>query len=148
MARTYSLLIQPGNDDYLMNETRRKPTTGTQCPTLFARWPRIFYIDMSGHTKTLIRQSWTTARTPGKVEPFSHEGRSSAMSRNRTHSRERPADYKWMPYRLGHRDSWGGKRPCIKCEIFCFCLSLLDLPPSAGQRERLCEWCAREPRPT
>ena len=27
-------LIQSGDDDYLMNETRRTPTTGTRCPTL------------------------------------------------------------------------------------------------------------------
>ena len=30
--------IQSGDDDYLMNETRRKPTTGTLCPTLFDKW--------------------------------------------------------------------------------------------------------------
>ena len=30
-------LIQSGDDDYLMNESRRKPTTLTQCPTLFDR---------------------------------------------------------------------------------------------------------------
>ena len=32
---TVVLLIQSSEDDYLMNETRRKPTTRTQCPTLF-----------------------------------------------------------------------------------------------------------------
>ena len=30
--------IQSGDDDYLMNGTRRKPTTGTRCPTLFDKW--------------------------------------------------------------------------------------------------------------
>ena len=33
-ARKYSQLIQSGDNDYL-NETRRKPTTWTRCPTLF-----------------------------------------------------------------------------------------------------------------
>ena len=38
-----------------MNETRRKPTTGRQSPSLFDKWPGIFYmpsrIDEAGHTK-------------------------------------------------------------------------------------------------
>ena len=29
------LLIQSGDDEYLMNETRRKPNTGTRYPTRF-----------------------------------------------------------------------------------------------------------------
>ena len=33
-ARTYDC-IQSGDDDYLMNETRRKPTIGRQSPSLF-----------------------------------------------------------------------------------------------------------------
>ena len=33
-ARTQKKLIESGDDDYLMNETRRKPTTGRQSPTL------------------------------------------------------------------------------------------------------------------
>ena len=45
-------LIQSG-DDCLMNETRRKPTTGTRCPTLFDTWHGIFYMpsrtDTVGH---------------------------------------------------------------------------------------------------
>ena len=48
-------LIQAGDDDYLMNKTRRKPTTGTGCAALFDKWHRIFYmpsrIDTAGHTK-------------------------------------------------------------------------------------------------
>ena len=34
------ILIQSGDDNYLRlrNETRRKHTTGTQCPTLFDKW--------------------------------------------------------------------------------------------------------------
>ena len=62
-----------------MNETRRKPSTGTQCPTLFDKWHGTFYMpsrtDTAGHTKAfdypvtqtrldiprpLITQSWTT----------------------------------------------------------------------------------------
>ena len=35
---------------------RRKPTTGTRCPTLFDKWHGIFYIpsrtDMAGHIKS------------------------------------------------------------------------------------------------
>ena len=38
-----------------MNETRRKPTTGRQSPSLFDKWHGIFYmpsrIDEAGHTK-------------------------------------------------------------------------------------------------
>ena len=38
-----------------MNETRRKPTTGTRCPTLFDKRHKIFYMpsltDSAGHTK-------------------------------------------------------------------------------------------------
>ena len=43
-----------------MNESRRKPTTGTRCPrpTLFDKWHGIFYIpsrtDTAGHTKAFI----------------------------------------------------------------------------------------------
>ena len=37
---------------------RRKPTTGTRCPTLFDKWHGIFYIpsrtDTAGHTKAFI----------------------------------------------------------------------------------------------
>ena len=42
-------------DDYLMNETRRKPTTGRQSPSLCDKWHGIFYmpsrIDTVIHTK-------------------------------------------------------------------------------------------------
>ena len=37
-------LIQSSDDDYLMNETRRKPTTGRQSPSLFDKWHGIFYM--------------------------------------------------------------------------------------------------------
>ena len=65
------LLIQSGDDDYLMNETRRKPTTGRQPPSLFDKWHGIFYmpsrIDTAVHTKGLITQS----RSTGGTEMFS-----------------------------------------------------------------------------
>ena len=38
-----------------MSETRKKPKTITQCPTLFGKWSGIFYMpshtDTAGHTK-------------------------------------------------------------------------------------------------
>ena len=57
-------LIQSGDDDYLMNETRR-PTTGMQSPSLFDKWHGIFYmpsgIDTAGHTKAFdypVAEHW------------------------------------------------------------------------------------------
>ena len=48
-----------------MNETRRKPTTGRQSPTLFDKWHGIFYmpsrIDEAGHTKAFddpVAEHW------------------------------------------------------------------------------------------
>ena len=53
-VRTYSR-IQSGDDDYEINETGRKPTTGTRCPTRFAKLHGIFYMpsrtDTTEHTK-------------------------------------------------------------------------------------------------
>ena len=50
-------LIQSGDDDYLMNEIRRKLTTERQSLSLFDKWHGIFYmpsrIDKAGHTKAL-----------------------------------------------------------------------------------------------
>ena len=37
------VLIQSVDDDYLMNETRRKPTIGRQSSSLFDKWHRICY---------------------------------------------------------------------------------------------------------
>ena len=52
------------DDDYLMNETRRNPTTGRQPPSLFDKWHGIFYmpnrIDEAGHTKAFITQLRST----------------------------------------------------------------------------------------
>ena len=49
-------LIQSGDDDYWMNETRRKPTTGRQSPSLFDKWHGILYMpsrteNIAGHTQ-------------------------------------------------------------------------------------------------
>ena len=47
-------LLQSSDNDYLMNETRRKPTTGIQFPILLDKWHSIFYnasrTDTAGHT--------------------------------------------------------------------------------------------------
>ena len=58
-----------------MNETRRKPTTGRQSPSLSNKWHRIFYmpsrIDTAGHTKAFdypVTEHW------GKAEMFSYAG--------------------------------------------------------------------------
>ena len=39
-----------------MNGTRREPTTGTRCPTLFKKWHGILYMPSrtAGHTKAFI----------------------------------------------------------------------------------------------
>ena len=65
-----------------------------------------------------MRQSWTAAWTPGKVEPFSHEGRSSATSRIRTHSGERPADYKQNALPLSHRGP-PNNHTKLHCALLC-----------------------------
>ena len=63
-------LIQSSDDDYLMNETRRKPTTRRQSPSLFDKCHGIFYMpsrtDTAGHTKAF--DSWGTR---GKAEVIS-----------------------------------------------------------------------------
>ena len=40
----YNFYFQSSDDDYLINVTRRKPTTGTRCPTLFDKWHGIFHM--------------------------------------------------------------------------------------------------------
>ena len=56
--RVVQLIQSGGDDDYCMNETGRKPTTGTRCPTVFYKWHGIFYMpsrtDTAGHTKAFI----------------------------------------------------------------------------------------------
>ena len=65
-------LIHSGDDDYLMNETRWKPTTETRCPTLFDKCT-----DMAGYTKTfdylVMDHGWESQSAParGRFEPLS-----------------------------------------------------------------------------
>ena len=58
-----------------MNETRRKPTTERQSPSLFDKWHRICYmpshIDEAGHTKAF---DYPVQSTGGKAEMFSSAG--------------------------------------------------------------------------
>ena len=68
--RTYDCITYlVGDDDYLMNETRRKPTTGRQSPSLCDKWHGIFYmtscIDEAGHTKAFdysVAEHWGESR--------------------------------------------------------------------------------------
>ena len=63
----------------LLNETRRKPITGTRCPTLFDKWHGIYYIpshtDTAGHTKAItysVTDHWggsQSAPAQGRFEP-------------------------------------------------------------------------------
>ena len=53
-----------------MNETRRKPTTGRQSPSLFDKWHGIFYMpsrtDTAGHTKAFdypVMGHWGKSRS-------------------------------------------------------------------------------------
>ena len=62
-ARTYNCNLF--NPVMMMNETRRKPTTGRQSPPLFDKWHGIFYmpsrIDEAGHTKAFdypVAEHW------------------------------------------------------------------------------------------
>ena len=57
------------DEDYLMNETRRKPTTRRQSPSLCDKWHGIFYmpsrIDEAGHTKAFdypVAEGWGESR--------------------------------------------------------------------------------------
>ena len=58
-----------------MNETRRKPTTGRQSPSLINKWHGIFYmpscIDKAGHTKAF---DYPVTVTGGNPEMFSSAG--------------------------------------------------------------------------
>ena len=86
---TYSV----GDDDYLMNETRRKPTTRTRCSTLFDKWHGIFYMP--------ITQSWTIRVGGIKVVSFPVRGglepatyRSTVKHTNHQTTRS-PSNAKW-----------------------------------------------------
>ena len=51
-------LIQSGDDDYSMNETRKQTTIGRQSPSLFDKWHGIFYMPSrtgtAGHTSVVF----------------------------------------------------------------------------------------------
>ena len=51
-TRRITYYIQSGDDEYLTNETMRKPTTGTQCPTLSDKCRTGYYIYMPNRTDT------------------------------------------------------------------------------------------------
>ena len=66
-----------------MNETRRKPTTGRQSPSLCDEWHGIFYmpsrIDEAGHTKAFnypVAEHWGGAKCSVPqvgLEPTTHQ---------------------------------------------------------------------------
>ena len=89
--------IQSGDDDYLMNETRRKPTTGRQSPTLFDKWHGIFYmpsrIDEAAHTKAFddpVAEHWGESQRAKRslvgLEPTSAHTYESEIQRSTTYA--------------------------------------------------------------
>ena len=54
-----------------MDETRRKPTTGIKCPTLYDKWHGVFYMASGthGHTKVCI---YPVMGHWGKVKALRH----------------------------------------------------------------------------
>ena len=80
-----------------MNETRRKPTTGRQSPTLFDKWDGIFYmpsrIDEAGHTKAFdypVAEHWGESQRPKRslvgLEPTSAHTYESEIQRSTTYA--------------------------------------------------------------
>ena len=80
-----------------MNETRRKPTTGRQSPTLFDKWHGIFYmpsrIAEAGHTKAFDdpvaehwRESQRAKRSLVGLEPTSAHTYESEIQRSTTYA--------------------------------------------------------------
>ena len=80
-----------------MNETRRKPTTGRQPPSLFDKWHGIFYmpsrIDEAGHTKAFdypVAEHWgESQRTKQSLvgfEPTSAHTYESEIQRSTTYA--------------------------------------------------------------
>ena len=92
-ARTYNCnLFSPV---MMMNETRRKPTTGRHSPSLFDKWHGIFYmpsrIDEAGHTKAFdypVAEHWgesqRTKRSLVGFEPTSAHTYESEIQRSTT----------------------------------------------------------------
>ena len=77
------IFIHSGDDDYLMNETRRKPTTRRQSPSLFDKWHGIYYMHAQSHRHGCTYQGlWLPSReelggkpkcsAPGGLEPTAH----------------------------------------------------------------------------
>ena len=83
-----------------MNETRRKPTTGRQSPTLFDKWHGIFYmpsrIDEAGHTKAFdnpVAEHWGESQRAKRslvgLEPTSAHTYESEIQRSTRRRRRR-----------------------------------------------------------
>ena len=86
------------NDGYLINECRRKPTTGTRCPTFFDKWHRNFYMtsrtDTDGHTKAFL----PSYGSPGGVKVLWQKAHSNRRPLGPHYSRTRqPPDHDDRP---------------------------------------------------
>ena len=90
-------ILPPAVSIYLMNETRRKPTTGRQSPTLFDKWHGIFYmpsrIDEAGHTKAFdypVAEHWGESQRAKRslvgFEPTSAHTYESEIQRSTTYA--------------------------------------------------------------
>ena len=88
----------------MMNETRRKPTTGRQSPSLFDKWHGIFYmpsrIDEAGHTKAFdypVAEHWgesqRTKRSLVGFEPTSAHTYESEIQRSTKRWKWRPQQW-------------------------------------------------------
>ena len=120
-----------GDDKYLMDETKRKPTTGRQSHSLLDKWHGIFYmpsrIDTAGHTNwPLITQSWGTGGKPKcsvprvGLEPTTHRFTDC-------YTEEYDASVNIGAY-TGNKDSGG-----------CLCLCVSDPEILQGGRVRVLE---------
>ena len=96
-----------------MNETRRKPTTGRQSPSLCDKWHGIFYmpsrIDEAGHTKAFgypVAEHWGESQN-GHVPPFSFPNYSFlnnfVIFTTLVHLREALSYYVGLPLKLSFR---------------------------------------------
>ena len=94
-------ILPPAVSIYLMNETRRKPTTGRQSPTLFDKWHGIFYmpsrIDEAGHTKAFdypVAEHWGESQRAKRslvgFEPTSAHTYESEIQRSTTYATPTP----------------------------------------------------------
>ena len=94
-------ILPPAVSIYLMNETRRKPTTGRQSPSLFDKWHGIFYmpsrIDEAGHTKAFdypVAEHWGESQRAKRslvgFEPTSAHTYESEIQRSTTYATPTP----------------------------------------------------------